>query len=221
MITPVYESFVNNIACELFGLSQKEKDIKEMNNLPDKDLGRNTAINVCIQYENTNKDLLKKYNGTDGVLKELIRRTIVYVKDRSSIDLNDLGWKCIAIQPIFYSEILESGNIQNRKNVKTRASGYVDTSSNPVMYGIELNTDELNKDYPNNGLPRFMIFEPYLEFAFPVFDKNIGIMCIYNKSTGSITHFVMTNRDLVLKDAHSGHLKTTGDYLDYFEKKIK
>lgn len=224
MITPAYEAFVNDTAMELFGLSKKEKDEKnkkEINNLSDKEIGKNSAINTCISYEDRNDQLLKKYGGADGILKELIKRTLIYVKDKSSIDIDDLGWKCLSIQPIFYSEIKESGNLKTKENVKTKESGFVDCSAKPVLYGIKLNTDELNRKYPNNGLPQIMVFEPWHEFALPIFDNNVGILCIYNKETGNITDFIMLNRDVVLKDAHSGHLKSHAEYFDYFEKKIK
>lgn len=64
MISPAYESFVNDIAMELFSLAKKEKEVKYT---PSKKEIKSIEIMIMNHYSNELSDMKNKLNGIDFV----------------------------------------------------------------------------------------------------------------------------------------------------------
>lgn len=218
MLDTTYESFANSIAMELF--QSRQKKINEFNSLSDEELGKNIAYNVLNAYIDRKNKLIKKYHGNNGLFDMLDYKIDNYASKEFSVKIDDIEGNYLSVRPYMYAEILVSGEEGKRSSMKTKASGFNPIPKEPLLYGFVFDK-EMNKKYSKNGLPNFIVLNPWTESLVPIYDDNIGIMCIYSKDTGNVTDFIMINRNTVLKDAHRGALKTNAEYIDYFMNKAK
>ena len=204
MIDIAYESFVNDIAMELFG-SQKKKT-NEFNSLSDTELAKNVLLQTLDSYKKRKDNLIKKYHGLNGLFDIMDHKICKYVSSNFSIDINDIDGNYLSIKPFMYSEILIYGKEGDRSTMKSKSPDINLLSPEPILYGFAFDKDTLKK-YQKNGLPNFIVLNPWTESLVPIYDNNFGIVCIYSKETGNITDFIMINRDMILNDVHKGNLK--------------
>ena len=213
MISPVYESFVNRTCMELFGSRQKKTN--EFNSLSDTELAKNVLLNTLDSYKKRKYDLIKKYHGLNGLFDIMDHKISKYVSSNFSIDINDIDGNYLSIKPFMYSEILIGGKEGDRSTMKSKSPDINLLSPEPILYGVTFDKDTLKK-YQKNGIPNFIVLNPWTESLVPIYDNNFGIVCIYSKETGNITDFIMINRDMILNDLHKGNLKTDNEYFKYF-----
>ena len=213
MIDYAYESFVNGIAMELFGSQQKKTN--EFNSLSDTELAKNVLLQTLDSYKKRKDNLIKKYHGLNGLFDIMDYKIDKYVSSNFSIDINDIDGNYLSIKPFMYSEILIDGKEGDRSTMKSKSPDINLLSPEPILYGVAFDKDTLKK-YQKNGLPNFIVFNPWTESLVPIYDNNFGIVCIYSKETGNITDFIMINRDMILNDLHKGNLKTNNEYFKYF-----
>ena len=213
MIHYAYESFVNWIAMELFGSQQKKTN--EFNSLSDTELAKNVLLQTLDSYKKRKDNLIKKYHGLNGLFDIMDHKICKYVSSNFSIDINDIDGNYLSIKPFMYSEILIYGKEGDRSTMKSKSPDINLLSPEPILYGFAFDKDTLKK-YQKNGLPNFIVLNPWTESLVPIYDNNFGIVCIYSKETGNITDFIMINRDMILNDLHKGNLKTNNEYFKYF-----
>ena len=213
MIDIAYESFVNDIAMELFGSQQKKTN--EFNSLSDTELAKNVLLQTLDSYKKRKDNLIKKYHGLNGLFDIMDHKICKYVSSNFSIDINDIDGNYLSIKPFMYSEILIYGKEGDRSTMKSKSPDINLLSPEPILYGFAFDKDTLKK-YQKNGLPNFIVLNPWTESLVPIYDNNFGIVCIYSKETGNITDFIMINRDMILNDLHKGNLKTDNEYFKYF-----
>ena len=213
MIDIAYESFVNSACMELFGSQQKKTN--EFNSLSDTELAKNVLLQTLDSYKKRKDNLIKKYHGLNGLLDIMDHKICNYVSNNFSIDINDIDGNYLSIKPFMYSEILIDGKEGDRSTMKSKSPDINLLSPEPILYGFAFDKDTLKK-YQKNGLPNFIVLNPWTESLVPIYDNNFGIVCIYSKETGNITDFIMINRDMILNDLHKGNLKTDNEYFKYF-----
>ena len=213
MIDIAYESFVNSTCMELFGSRQKKTN--EFNSLSDTELAKNVLLNTLDSYKKRKDNLIKKYHGLNGLFDIMDHKICKYVSSNFSIDINDIDGNYLSIKPFMYSEILIYGKEGDRSTMKSKSPDINLLSPEPILYGFAFDKDTLKK-YQKNGLPNFIVLNPWTESLVPIYDNNFGIVCIYSKETGNITDFIMINRDMILNDLHKGNLKTNNEYFKYF-----
>ena len=97
MIDIAYESFVNDIAMELFG-SQKKKT-NEFNSLSDTELAKNVLLQTLDSYKKRKDNLIKKYHGLNGLFDIMDYKISKYVSSNFSIDINDIDGNYLSIKP--------------------------------------------------------------------------------------------------------------------------
>ena len=166
-------------------------------------------------YKKRKDNIIKKYHGLNGLFDIMDYKISKCVSSNFSIDINDIDGNYLSIKPCMYSEILIDGKEGDRSTMKSKSPDINLLSPEPILYGFAFDKDTLKK-YQKNGLPNFIVLNPWTESLVPIYDNNFGIVCIYSKETGNITDFIMINRDMILNDLHKGNLKTDNEYFKYF-----
>ena len=218
MISPAYESFVNDIVNKISKISSKD-DYRNI------DFANNVLSSSFEDYYKASKEMVRKYKNIDDFKVDIARRCYAFTKKFSSINITSDEFDFASFSAIMYYEILELGDLRRRKNVKT-SSGFESSSTMIVsptdfLFGIIIDVDKIDKRCPNSGLPRTIIIDPITNMVYPIFDGTIGILTIYDPKSKNYSNSIMVNRDREIDDAHNGRLQSPAYYLNEYIKKIK
>ena len=233
MIDIAYESFVNDIAMELFGLSKKEKEAKKahqletIRNMSDKDYAT-----ACMQQ--TANIIFSSYDqfSRNQQAKDLIMETTQHefennwldtkIVNSDHLDDHPVYFKSYKYKPVFIAEKFISGDLDDA-NVKMKTQSLNCNATAPVFgfNGIVIeNRSDVDKWYPNH-MPKILVYNQAKNCSTPVYDDHVSVMVVCDKENGKFTWFIMTGVKETLKNAHAGklisaqqHLKGTTESLD-------
>lgn len=219
MITPAYESFVNNIALELFGLSEKEKLAK----MSDKDFAQNgcyTAYDNLLDrlgmlMRNPNIELREIAEGLcDG--KESFIRQYCEKHNKDYIDERYKDDFFCRVDVQMHGEIIESKKETKSDFIfKTRSvegSG-ISCTKDKLYYALILDNKILNKKYPGNDFPEAIIYDHFNNAYIPIYDKFVHVAVLCDREKIKIYIYPLMKYDEGMKKLHNGTFKSTYKFI--------
>ena len=219
MITPAYESFVNDIAMELFGLSKKEK----LDKMPDELFAQNGCYSAYDELLDRLGMLMRNPNiSTEDIANGLCDGKEALIKqycENHNKDYIDERYKddyFCRIQVYMHGEIIESKKeTKNDITFKTRSveGAEISCTKDKLYYALLLDKKTLNKKYPRNDFPELIIYDHFNNAYVPIYDEFAHVAVLCDREKGKVYVYPLMKYDDGIKRLHNGTFKSSYKFI--------